>query len=374
MIPESIRTRCCHAIGSCLAAITLCVATGSALSQSPARKSVTALAAVDESRTASPVVEDSETALAVVKDLYSAFGRGDLEHINGLLAADVLWTFHGPQHLIPYAGVYKGKEGVRRFFDLVGATIDVREIGQRQFVEGGDSVAVVGWERSAARETGGEFVANWLHLFTVKNGRIVEFEEFTDSAAIVDALEPADAARGRAYYTTCAGCHGTAGQGNPGMHAPNLTKLDGSYLLRQLRHFARDIRGGSQDFYGWQMNGRAKALPDDRALRDVVAFIRTRPESRSLPTLRADIRRGKALYAGCAGCHGAAAQGSPDLSAPALAGLDDWYQLSQLKAFRDGQRGANKDDAQGAQMRAAAAALPSDSALREVVAYIAALQ
>jgi cytochrome c553 len=343
--------------------MALCAATGSALSQSAASKSVTTLAAV----------KDPATALAVVKDLYAAFGRGDLEHIDGLLAADVLWTFHGPQHLISYAGVYKGKAGVRQFFDAVGATIEVREIAQRQFIESGNTVAVVGWERSAARQTGGEFVANWLHLFTVKDGRIAGFEEFTDSAAIADALEPADAARGRAYYTTCAGCHGPAGQGNPGMHAPNLTKVGGPYLLRQLRHFARDVRGGSQDFYGWQMNGRAKALPDDRALRDVVAFIGTLPESRSPATLRADPARGKALYAGCAGCHGPAAEGRPDLSAPALAGLDDAYQLSQLQAFRRGQRGTHKDDTQGAQMRAAAVALPSEAALREVVAYIAAL-
>lgn len=353
MIPGRIRTRCRQAIGSCLAAITFCIASGSAFAE--------------------PGANDSATPLAVVKDLYAAFGRGDLAHIDGLLAADVLWTFHGPQHLIPYAGVYKGKEGVRQFFNTVGATIEVREVGQRQFVESGDTVAVVGWERSAARETGGEFVASWLHLFTVKNGRIAEFEEFTDSAAIAGALEPADAARGRAYYTTCAGCHGPAGQGNPAMHAPNLTKLGGPYLLRQLRHFARDVRGGSQDFYGWQMNGRAKALPDDRALRDVVAFIGTLPESRSPATLHADIARGKAIYAGCAGCHGAAAEGRPDLSAPALAGLDDEYQIRQLEAFRRGQRGAHKDDTQGAQMRAAAVALPTDAALREVVAYIAAL-
>ena len=362
MIPDRIGTRC-HMIGSCLAAITLCLAAASALAHPAASDIQTAPAAMNA----------SATPTAIVKDLYAAFERGDFEHIDGLLAADVLWTFHGPQHLIPYAGVYKGREGVRRFFDVVRATIDVRAIGQRQFVESGDTVAVVGWERSVARETGGEFAADWLHLFTVKNGRIAGFEEFTDSAAIVGALEPADAARGRAYFTTCAGCHGPAGQGNPGMHAPNLTRVGGPYLLRQLRHFARDVRGGPQDFYGWQMNGRAKALPDDRALRDVVAFIGTLPESRSPASIRANMARGKALYVGCAGCHGPAAEGRPDLLAPALAGLDDGYQLSQLQAFRRGQRGTHKEDTQGAQMRAAALALPSEAALREVVAYIAAL-
>jgi cytochrome c553 len=315
----------------------------------------------------------SATPTEVVKDLYAAFGRGDLQHIEDLLSPDVVWTFHGPEHLIPYAGVYKGKDGVRQFFAAIADTIEVREIGQRRFVQQGDTVAVVGWERSMAHETGGEFFANWLHLFTIRDGHIAGFEEFTDSAAIVGALAPADPQRGKAYYTTCAGCHGTEAQGNRGMHAPNLTPLDAAYLLRQLRHFAHDIRGGAQDFYGWQMNGRAKALPDDRALRDVVAFIETLPKTRSPARAGGNAVRGQALYAGCAGCHGSNGEGNTDIPAPALAGLDDVYLIEQLESYVSGLRGAHKDDARGAQMRAAAVILKSDDARRDVVAYIATL-
>jgi cytochrome c553 len=309
--------------------------------------------------------------IAVVRDLYAAFTRGDLDHIGTLLAPDTVWTFHGPEHLIPYAGIYKGPRGVAEFFAAIGATIDVREIVQSQFVEDGDTIAVTGWERSVARETGGEFVAHWVHVWQVKRGLITRFEEFTDSAAIVAALAPADPARGKAYFTTCAGCHGPAAQGNAGMHAPNLTVQGGAYLLRQLRHFAHDVRGGPQDFYGWQMNGRAKALPDDRALRDVVSYIDTLPKVQAGPTLRANATAGKALYASCASCHGDRGTGNATVDGPALAGLDDWYLLAQLNAYRSGQRGHHKDDTQGAQMRSAALVLQSDEAVRDVVAYIA---
>jgi cytochrome c553 len=309
----------------------------------------------------------------VVKDLYAAFGRGDLQHIEGLLSPEVVWTFHGPEHLIPYAGVFKGREGVRQFFAAVAGTIDVHEIGQRQFVQQGDTVAVVGWERSMARDTGGEFRANWLHLFTLEDGHITTFEEFTDTAAIAGALAPADPERGKAYYTTCAGCHGTAAQGNRGMHAPNLTPLDAGYLLRQLRHFANDIRGGAQDFYGWQMNGRAKALPDDRALRDVVAFIETLPKTHSPASAGGNASRGQAFYAGCASCHGSNGEGNTTIPAPPLAGLDDWYLVEQLESYGSGRRGAHKEDVQGAQMRAPALVLASENARRDVAAYIATL-
>jgi len=303
--------------------------------------------------------------IAVVKDLYTSFERGDIQHIDALLTPDTVWTFHAPPHVVPYAGTYKGKDGVRQFFARIASTIDVHEIGQRQFMQEKDTVAVVGWERSVARETGGEFYAEWLHLFTIKAGQIARFEEFTDSAAITAALAPADTERGRAYYTTCAGCHGTAAQGNSGMRAPNLTPLDDAYLLRQLRHFAHDIRGGVQDFYGWQMNGRAKAL---------VAYIETLPKTVSYATLQGDAIHGKALYASCVGCHGSEGRGNAAVGAPALAGLDDWYLAEQLESFANGTRGTHKEDSSGAQMRAAAAGLQSQDVRRDVVAYIATLK
>ena len=153
------------------------------------------------------------------------------------------------------------------------------------------------------------------------------------------------------------------------MHAPNLTVQGGQYLLGQLRNFARGVRGGPQSFYGWQMNGRAKALPDDRAFRDVVFYIDSLPKVRSKAMVRGDSVRGKAAYVGCIGCHGEKAQGKVEVAGPALAGLDDGYLAEQLRAYVSGERGAHKDDA-GAQMRAAALTLRSDESIRDVVAYI----
>jgi cytochrome c oxidase subunit 2 len=174
------------------------------------------------------------------------------------------------------------------------------------------------------------------------------------------------------------------------MHAPNLTVQGGPYLLEQLRHFAHDIRGGPTDFYGWQMNGRAKALPDDAALRDVVAFVETLPRTRASPIVKGNVARGRELYSACASCHGARGEGSAGVAGgaldvvsgggstapvgpvPALAGLDDYYQLAQLEAFTSGARGRNKDDdPQGAVMRAAAAGITSKEAARDVIAYMA---
>ena len=86
-----------------------------------------------------------------------------------------------------------------------------------------------------------------------------------------------------------------------------------------------------------------------------------------------DVVKGKALYAICAACHGANAEGTAALNAPANAGQDSWYMIRQLNNFRAGIRGAHPDDAFGAQMRPMAMVLADDQAIADVVAYITSL-
>jgi cytochrome c oxidase subunit II len=85
-----------------------------------------------------------------------------------------------------------------------------------------------------------------------------------------------DPGRGKSLYTTCAACHGTAGQGIWSTNAPRLANRDDWYLARQLQDFQQGIRGTHpQDFYGAQMVHMAKILPDDRAINDLLAFVHT---------------------------------------------------------------------------------------------------
>ena len=58
------------------------------------------------------------TPIEMVKELYFAFNQGDMPKIMSLLSPDVIWIFHGPEDIITHAGIYKGREGVRQFFQM----------------------------------------------------------------------------------------------------------------------------------------------------------------------------------------------------------------------------------------------------------------
>jgi cytochrome c oxidase subunit 2 len=86
-----------------------------------------------------------------------------------------------------------------------------------------------------------------------------------------------------------------------------------------------------------------------------------------------DAGAGQAQYAVCAACHGEQAQGNRELNAPKLSGQASWYLLRQLQAFKHGVRGTSDQDTYGKQMAPMAQTLADDSAMKNVVAYIASL-
>lgn len=91
-------------------------------------------------------------------------------------------------------------------------------------------------------------------------------------------------------------------------------------------------------------------------------------------SLAEDNARGRALFDLCAQCHGSAAQGMELFLAPAIAGLDDWYVVSQLNVFRSGARGMNWQDVGGMRMHPMSLWLRDDGDLNAVAGYVASME
>lgn len=107
-----------------------------------------------------------------------------------------------------------------------------------------------------------------------------------DIAAHVATLPPAAsdravrgrvAAGGRLYARHCAACHGPQGEGLPAQLAPRIAGLGDHYLLTQLQLFKTGRRGSGA---GQPMTQAMAALDDERAWRDVVAWLATQTPSK----------------------------------------------------------------------------------------------
>ncbi|MEE3332621.1 MAG: c-type cytochrome [Myxococcota bacterium] len=91
-----------------------------------------------------------------------------------------------------------------------------------------------------------------------------------------------------------------------------------------------------------------------------------------------DLANGEAVFNTCTPCHGAAGEGTDLASAPAIAGLPQWYVEVQLDKFQNGARGKHPDDVEGLRMRPMARSLMdskrfSAARVKDVAAYVASL-
>lgn len=169
----------------------------------------------------------------------------------------------------------------------------------------------------------------------------------------------------------CTVCHGANGNGNPAIRAPKIAGMETWYVKRQLQLFRAGLRGvHAEDVTGNEMRPMAVHLRDDGALDQAVAHVASFVPKPPPITVSGDSTRGKQIYESCASCHGARAEGNPDLNAPALASSTDWYLVTQLKSYMKGLRGAHEQDIYGTQMRAIAATLPDEQAASDVIAYV----
>ncbi len=179
-----------------------------------------------------------------------------------------------------------------------------------------------------------------------------------------------DAAAGQAQYAVCAACHGDQAQGNRELNAPKLSGQASWYLLRQLKAFKHGERGvNDQDIYGKQMAPMAQVLADDAAMKNVVTYMASLPDTRPTPTVFGNPEKGKAMYANCTSCHGAAGQGIWATNAPRLANMSDWYLKRQLQNFKQDIRGNHRQDFYGSQMASMAKPL-RDQTIDDLVDYL----
>ena len=107
-------------------------------------------------------------------------------------------------------------------------------------------------------------------------------------SAYVASMPPADPAptleggnpeTGKAYFAVCVQCHGENARGVLDQFGPPLAGASDWYLLTQLQNFKAGRRGTREgDVTGAKMQPFSMTLPDEQAMKDVIAYIGTLSE------------------------------------------------------------------------------------------------
>ena len=126
------------------------------------------------------------TNTEIVKGMYEAFNRGDITPVLNSLSDNVEWIIPGGDG-IPFAGRYRGRDGVAGFFRKLAETSDTDPIQVDQYVEQGDVVVALGFTTGRSKPLQKQIRSSFAMVFTLRGGKVVKFEEYVDTAAIASA-------------------------------------------------------------------------------------------------------------------------------------------------------------------------------------------
>lgn len=122
------------------------------------------------------------TGKQVIRDLYEAFARGDAAAVLGTLHESVDWNEAESGPLAfgnPYTGPQAVGEGV--FGPILRDVDDFRATPVDLVAETRDVVAF-GRYTGTHRGTGQALDAQFVHRWTVEDGKVVAFQQYTDTA------------------------------------------------------------------------------------------------------------------------------------------------------------------------------------------------
>jgi ketosteroid isomerase-like protein len=125
--------------------------------------------------------------IQLVQEMYSLFAKRDIEGILNLLSPDVEWGEpENPYN--PAAGTRHGHSGFMEWAQIGSQTEEILSLEPRQFLGKEDIVAVVGHTKCLAKPTGKTYETDFVHVVTLKEGKVVGFQEFFDTYAAGEAF------------------------------------------------------------------------------------------------------------------------------------------------------------------------------------------
>ena len=126
----------------------------------------------------------------IIKELYQAFSAGDGKKITSLFHPQIEWK---QMEGFPNGGTFVGAQEIfEKVFSLFPKYWKGWGAVAEEFHVSGDQVFVVGYYRGEALSSGKKLKSPMVHLYTLKDGLITHFRQFTDTHKVQGALRKDD--------------------------------------------------------------------------------------------------------------------------------------------------------------------------------------
>ena len=124
----------------------------------------------------------SQESVKVVEAMYEAFGKGDIPTVLEGLDPQVEW-WEAENFIYADRNPYIGPDAVLTgVFMRIGTEWEGFAVSPNGVLDAGDVIIGHGYYSGTYRKTGKKVRAQFAHFFTFRDGKIVKFQQYTDTA------------------------------------------------------------------------------------------------------------------------------------------------------------------------------------------------
>lgn len=132
-----------------------------------------------------------------VQECYAAYGRKDLDKFFACMTPDIDWELTDVPG-VAFTGKRKGCEQIAEYFEQFDEKLTIREFTPKEFIAQGEKVVVLGHSAWTTKETNNDIESDWVHVFTLRDGRVSAFREYLGSHLGAECFECAPLPAGTA--------------------------------------------------------------------------------------------------------------------------------------------------------------------------------
>ncbi len=143
---------------------------------------------------------NQEKNVKMVHEAYDQFKKGNIPAVLDTLSSDVEWVVPDTEG-IAFSGKHTGREQVGQFFSMLAEEQEPIRFDVRELIAQGDKVVAVGRYSWRVKSTGHIYDSDFAHIFTILDGKVTRFQEYTDTAASLAAYRKAGAELSEAIVT-----------------------------------------------------------------------------------------------------------------------------------------------------------------------------
>ena len=124
-----------------------------------------------------------QSNVEMVRGLYDSFAKGDVPAVLGAFDPSIEWMEAENLPVFAEGNPYRGPKAVAEgVFMRIPQYFNDFRVNPEKIIDGGDTVVVLGRYVATGKTTNVPLNAQFVHVWTVSNGKLTRFQQFADTA------------------------------------------------------------------------------------------------------------------------------------------------------------------------------------------------